>query len=521
MNIVAAALGLVFFVATDYEHGRELWVSDGTKGGTRMVADISPGTDDTSIYEIYPARNGVIFVADLYTTTGGSALYFSDGTEDGTIMLHSDERPYILSFFGKVKNYYYFTPCNGGGELWYTDGTQAGTKQVPAPKVPAPKVPAPDSIRLHCYGSVHKLNRNSVFFVQPNWLVPKFVAILHNPKTNKVTKLPVKVTHNYYGKAVRAAVVNDRLIFVHFKKKHGEELWYWDQSMSKPKILKDIYPGFLGAFDPSMASYDYDGPIAHRGRAYFLAFHPDTGSELWATDGTKKGTHIVKDIVRGPDSANNYYWTTRNIRHAANNLLTLGTKLMLDVDGEYWTTNGKKPGTKRLNLETENGKEIAPTYGLDRIGVTNGLFFFEGSYPTAPGTCKNYDGDPLQTCSKSLLYSGDLKTHTVTPVKNINKDICQIPESMAGMELDHILSLATVGNSVLFSANNKLTPRNVSASKRNYCESFDTNTELWISDGTKNGTRKVKEIYPGVGGQIGKFYGHLGSNPDLLTAGGM
>ena len=33
----------VFFCANDGEHGRELWVSDGTAAGTRLVKDIRPG----------------------------------------------------------------------------------------------------------------------------------------------------------------------------------------------------------------------------------------------------------------------------------------------------------------------------------------------------------------------------------------------------------------------------------------------------------------------------------------------
>ena len=36
--------GVLYFVANDGQNGRELWKSDGSEGGTMMVADIYPGT---------------------------------------------------------------------------------------------------------------------------------------------------------------------------------------------------------------------------------------------------------------------------------------------------------------------------------------------------------------------------------------------------------------------------------------------------------------------------------------------
>ena len=55
--------GLAFFAASDGVHGRELWESDGTPEGTRMVADMAPGG-----YAAIPApsltlANGYLFFA--------------------------------------------------------------------------------------------------------------------------------------------------------------------------------------------------------------------------------------------------------------------------------------------------------------------------------------------------------------------------------------------------------------------------------------------------------------------------
>ena len=76
----------LFFRALDGVHGDELWASDGTAAGTRLVADIWPGNGGWS----YPS----------FLTAVGDTLFF--GAADG---LH-------------------------GQELWASDGTAAGTRLV-------------------------------------------------------------------------------------------------------------------------------------------------------------------------------------------------------------------------------------------------------------------------------------------------------------------------------------------------------------------------------------------------------
>jgi ELWxxDGT repeat protein len=76
---------VIFFAATDDAHGTELWMSNGTKAGTRLVADIFPGPESS-------------FPTDLVNMNG--KLYFSAADD------------------------------NNGFELWTSDGTKTGTKLV-------------------------------------------------------------------------------------------------------------------------------------------------------------------------------------------------------------------------------------------------------------------------------------------------------------------------------------------------------------------------------------------------------
>ena len=50
-----------FFAATDSEHGEELWVTDGTKEGTHMVADLIPGSISSEPCYISRFNDKVLF----------------------------------------------------------------------------------------------------------------------------------------------------------------------------------------------------------------------------------------------------------------------------------------------------------------------------------------------------------------------------------------------------------------------------------------------------------------------------
>jgi ELWxxDGT repeat protein len=65
---LTAAGSLLFFSADDGEHGRELWVSDGTAAGTRLVADLNPGGFSSRPSSLAVAGGNLFFAADDGTT---------------------------------------------------------------------------------------------------------------------------------------------------------------------------------------------------------------------------------------------------------------------------------------------------------------------------------------------------------------------------------------------------------------------------------------------------------------------
>ena len=133
--------GLLFFEVYTQNDGFELWVSDGTEPGTRMVKDINPGPGsgrDCSLNCSWATIDGILYFAAT-DGTNGRELWRSDGTEAGTVMVKNinafgpdDVSRSGPKHFTEVNNVFFFTADDGihGEELWRSDGTETGTNMV-------------------------------------------------------------------------------------------------------------------------------------------------------------------------------------------------------------------------------------------------------------------------------------------------------------------------------------------------------------------------------------------------------
>ena len=124
----------LYFLNDDAAHGTELWTSDRTAAGTRMVQDLTPGTA-SSAFGAIAAVNGTLLLQVVVGADQGR-IYRTAGSPNSLALVadipdtESIEIPRCFTTSGATL---FFTTGNGAtfdDSLWATDGTSAGTRQV-------------------------------------------------------------------------------------------------------------------------------------------------------------------------------------------------------------------------------------------------------------------------------------------------------------------------------------------------------------------------------------------------------
>lgn len=254
-----------------------------------------------------------------------------------------------------------------------------------------------------------------------------------------------------FGPPSALTAVDGTLLFTAFDPEHGAELWRSDGTAGGTAIVRDINPGPDGSGPQEGTEYTFPFAVVD-GQAYFNAFTPDTGFELWRSDGSEAGTVLVRDIQPGPAP-----FEPRLAR-----LTAVGHQLFMivvdDATGtlELWRSDGSAPGTIRLRV-------LFPppaTWPQPRD--------FRYLKPAAMGGALYFTS--LDEATGVALWRTD---GTVAGTRIV-------ADSSAGFEGLSGTVVAS-GGAVYFTASRP-----------------DTGSELWRSDGTAAGTRLVRDIAPGT-----------------------
>lgn len=274
----------VFFVATDDEHGTELFVSDRFGADRTLLKDIYPGRGNSTPGNLTVLNNQLFFTADAFNL--GTSVWKTDGTVQGTQLVYAvknAEPANLMVFKGKL----YFTTSTGA--IIRTDGTAGGTQTFYQSDYHYGRVPTIVKNDQYLYFSMDARTfyrddgTSRIEFLGPlSWEDVYFrsLFILDN-------KLVV-LKSSTYSSTIRMYAIDTNQVG------SGEEENQW-------VVIKKM----------DVSNYDSQsiGNFAYASGKLFFSMQadPQDGSpsdELWVCDGTEEGTTLVKSFTWNPSWAN-------------------------------------------------------------------------------------------------------------------------------------------------------------------------------------------------------------------------
>ncbi len=271
------------------ETGAELWFSDGTSSGTRLVEDMHPGPDSSG-----PRDFTLLGPVSLFTANRlghlETELWSTDGTSAGTTRI-AEGHPGLLdpSHVSKVATdravFVAYDESINRRALWSTDGTPTGTLRESS-------LCAPGECPIGVDGKMVPVGSGVVF---PGTSPISGSELWYNgsieEETWLVEDLRLGVKSSFPSELVS---LNGEALFRACRDDSGCELFA--SSGQSVRRVADLEPGPDSSRPTSLS------PAA--GQVYFAACTASFGCEPWVTDGSAAGTKRLGDIAPGPGSSN-------------------------------------------------------------------------------------------------------------------------------------------------------------------------------------------------------------------------
>ncbi|MCA9260819.1 MAG: hypothetical protein KDA61_16510, partial [Planctomycetales bacterium] len=487
---------LLYFGGFQGSTGVELWVSDGTTSGTRMINEVIPGPEPGSSRDEF--ENLTAFDGGVYFTLPGVDdlvdLWTSDGSSGGTYKvadLPLYEANTLTLWYDKV--FFWGSQESNAFQLWQSDGSGAGTERVGSliSRTPVELTPTSSSLLFEVDGG------SDDGMWRTDGTAAGTIRFASHPLDGKPggergllhDVLYVALTDASYG----------------YPGVKGLELWSTDGTGDGTRLVKDIYvrtadsnPHVLAAHHEAVvvgyrqivasgpefglwqtngtanATFEYTGAPPGLQTTFeaatweaefvdetlfFLGPDAGIGHELWKSIGSEGQTLLVKDIRPGSIGSE-----PAELTNVSGTLFFTATG---GVEGrQLWKSDGTEAGTMLVKSISENGSTDPNIRNLTSAG---GRLFF---------TAK-------QSSTGVELWTSDGTEAGTTLVK----------DALQGSESSQPMSFTPIGDRLFFTAIDGGGDR-----------------ELWVSDGTDAGTYRVKDILPGS----------QGSSPhDLVEVGGL
>ena len=463
----------------------------------RLLGDINkkPLSPD---FGDYPALASNFFPLDgrlLFSTAvsafreGEGTLWSTDGTPEGTTVVSSTICPSPCSGITPVASLGDAVVLRVGRFYWRTDGTPAGTFQLPGQ--------IPSSYRGEVLVTDPSTGSGSFYFLGDG---PEGVELWRTDGTRAGTRIVKDLSPGSYGSYPRILTAwAGRLCFL----AGGEDeagsfqsgLWCTDGTAEGTRFLSEVHEDYN----------DYARVVPTPSQLFFTT--GPFGEDLWGTDGTREGTRLLHDFP--PPPCTDHHRVCGDDSPDINSLVAVGDAAYFHIKGEIWTSDGTPEGTRPLTtLPAGASPDLAM---LQRLGgrwlfVSSSRIWtagdgFSGAAPLAGcegGACPEVlqilpDTDPGRRLfiGKDPAYGIELWITDGTGAGTRRlADAC--PGACDGLYFDGY------------------TPVVLGSSRgRSWFQAYrdtESSSELWVTDGTPAGTRRIAGHTAGVGFLDGHAY---------------
>lgn len=512
---------MLFFCASTPGDGEEIWFSDGTQDGTRILDDIIPGADTRGPNSLTALGDRLFFIYD--EPRHGEELWMTDGTPAGTVLAADIRRrrhnpsssPVHLTSLGD-RLYFAGRDREHGQEVWTSDGSAEGTHVV-CDAAPGTTDSRPAWLTA---GTGQTTPGACLFFTAENdecgrelwccsagrdtaWLVSD---IRPGPAGSSPEML---------------CFAGDALYFVADDGVHGRELWRSDGSPEGTALVTDAAPGKEGSSIHGVCNFesrcwfyttDVNGAVGlwlcveGGNNARRIATLPELAAGIEPTQLGEALANVRFDPLHGVSREDIFILLLLNppLREHTRQSLVAADGVVYFVaqadayGAELWRTQGTSGTTHLVGDAYPGVASSAPSSFL----TVNGSLFFIAEHPAAGRVLWQSDGTSLGTHCVRPWGGGaqrwpEINAREIAPLGNAL--IVSAPRPIGGdPELDELGILRATPDGITFDVLCSVrAPRQLtSTAAMVFFTAQDSvhGEELWVTDGTREGTHMVKDL---------------------------